>query len=48
MEVFTAHRVEIWSRRSLSVHVDGQLIGTTPVQFDVLPHALKVIAPSRP
>jgi diacylglycerol kinase (ATP) len=45
MEVFTAHRVEIWSRRSLSVHVDGQYIGTTPVQFDVLPRALKVIAP---
>jgi diacylglycerol kinase (ATP) len=45
MEMFTAKRVEIWSRRSLSVHVDGQLIGTTPVIFNVLPQALKVIAP---
>jgi diacylglycerol kinase (ATP) len=45
MEMFTAQRVEIRSRRGLSVHVDGQLIGTTPVRFDVLPHALKVIAP---
>jgi diacylglycerol kinase (ATP) len=45
MEMFTAQRVEIRSRRSLSVHVDGQLIGTTPVRFDVLPQALKVIAP---
>jgi diacylglycerol kinase (ATP) len=45
MEMFEANRVEIRSRRNLSVHVDGQLIGTTPVRFDVLPQALKVIAP---
>jgi diacylglycerol kinase (ATP) len=45
MEMFTAQGVEIRSRRGLSVHVDGQLIGTTPVRFEVLPQALKVIAP---
>ncbi len=45
MEMFTAKRVEIWSGRRLSVHVDGNLIGTTPVRFEVLPGALKVITP---
>jgi diacylglycerol kinase (ATP) len=44
MEMFAAQRVEIWSGRRLSVHVDGQPIGTTPVRFEVLPRALKVIA----
>jgi diacylglycerol kinase (ATP) len=46
MEMFTAQRIEIRSRRSLSVHVDGQIIGTTPVRLEVLPQALKVIASS--
>ena len=45
MEMFAAKRVEIRSVRSLSVHVDGQPIGTTPVRFEVLPQALKVIGP---
>jgi diacylglycerol kinase (ATP) len=44
MEVFMAKRVDITSARRLSVHVDGHPIGTTPVRFDVLPKALKVIA----
>jgi diacylglycerol kinase (ATP) len=43
MEMFAAQRVEISSGRRLSVHVDGHPIGTTPVRFDVLPKALKVI-----
>jgi diacylglycerol kinase (ATP) len=43
MEMFSAKRVEISSGRRLSVHVDGQPIGTTPVRFEVLPQALKVI-----
>jgi diacylglycerol kinase family enzyme len=41
--MFSAKRVEISSGRRLSVHVDGQPIGTTPVRFEVLPQALKVI-----
>ncbi len=45
MEMFSAERVEIWSGSRLSVHVDGHPIGTTPVRFDVLPKALKVITP---
>lgn len=43
MEMFTANRVEISSGKRLSVHVDGHPIGTTPVRFEVLPKALKVI-----
>jgi diacylglycerol kinase family enzyme len=37
--------VEISSAKRMSVHVDGHPIGTTPVRFDVLPRALKVITP---
>ena len=44
MEMFAAQRVEISSGARLSVHVDGHPIGTTPVRFEVLPRALKVIA----
>ncbi len=43
MEMFTVQSVEIWSGKRLSVHVDGHSIGTTPVRFEVLPKALKVI-----
>jgi diacylglycerol kinase (ATP) len=43
MEMFTAQSVEISSGRRLSVHVDGHPIGTTPVRFEVLPRALKVV-----
>jgi diacylglycerol kinase (ATP) len=45
MEMFTAKMMEVWSGTRLSVHVDGHPIGTTPVRFDVLPKALKVITP---
>jgi diacylglycerol kinase family enzyme len=44
MEMFTTQSVEVSSARRLSVHVDGHPIGTTPVRFEVLPKALKVIA----
>jgi diacylglycerol kinase (ATP) len=44
MEMFEAKKVEISSGKRLSVHVDGQPIGTTPVRFEVLPRALKVVA----
>jgi diacylglycerol kinase (ATP) len=46
MEMFTAQSVDISSRARLSVHVDGHPIGTTPVRFEVLPRALKVITAS--
>jgi diacylglycerol kinase (ATP) len=44
LEMFTAQSVEILSRRSLAVHVDGHPIGTTPVRFRALPKALRVVA----
>jgi diacylglycerol kinase (ATP) len=43
MEMFAAQRVEVSSGKRLSVHVDGHPIGTTPVRFEVLARALKVI-----
>jgi diacylglycerol kinase (ATP) len=43
LEMFTAQCVEVFSRRSLAVHVDGHPIGTTPVRFRALPRALRVV-----
>ncbi len=45
MEMFAAKSVEISSGKRLSVHVDGHPIGTTPVRFEVLSKALKVVTP---
>jgi diacylglycerol kinase (ATP) len=44
LEMFEGKTVEVSSAEPLSVHVDGHPIGTTPVQFRVLPKALKVVA----
>jgi YegS/Rv2252/BmrU family lipid kinase len=35
--------VEARRRRGLPVHADGALVGVTPVRFEVVPHALKVL-----
>jgi diacylglycerol kinase (ATP) len=43
-EVFEGKELEISSCKPLSVHVDGRLIGTTPMRFRVLPGALKVVS----
>jgi diacylglycerol kinase (ATP) len=40
--------VSIRSSSPLPVQADGDLIGTTPVDVEVLPGALRVIAPERP
>ncbi|MBV9392456.1 MAG: diacylglycerol kinase family lipid kinase [Verrucomicrobia bacterium] len=45
LERFEAATVEIVSKKPLAAHVDGVPIGSTPVQFKVLPGALKVIVP---
>jgi diacylglycerol kinase family enzyme len=42
--MFEGKTLEVSSSKPLSVHVDGQPIGTTPVRFGVLPKALKVVA----
>jgi len=44
LEMFEGKEFEVSSREALSVHVDGHLIGTTPMRFRVLPAALKVVA----
>ena len=44
LEMFEGKTLEVSSSKPLSVHVDGQPIGTTPVRFRVLPKALKVVA----
>jgi diacylglycerol kinase family enzyme len=44
LEMFEGQTLEVSSSKPLSVHVDGQPIGTTPVRFRVLPKALTVVA----
>jgi diacylglycerol kinase (ATP) len=47
IETFESHRLEVFSRNRLHVHVDGILIGTTPVRFGVRPGVLTVLVPPR-
>jgi diacylglycerol kinase family enzyme len=39
------HTVSIKSKRSVLVQVDGDVIGKTPVEIEVLPGALTVLVP---
>lgn len=41
----TARQVVVETARPLPVQVDGEPIGTTPIRFDVVPGALKVLVP---
>jgi len=45
IETFESRRLEVFSRTRLQVHVDGILIGTTPVRFGVRPGVLTVLVP---
>jgi diacylglycerol kinase (ATP) len=45
LEMFEAESIEVSSTVRLSIHVDGNPIGTTPVRFTIQKKALKVIAP---
>jgi diacylglycerol kinase (ATP) len=47
VETFECQRIEVFSRTRLQVHVDGILIGTTPVRFGVRPGVLTVLVPPR-
>lgn len=40
-----AGRVEIECRRPLAVHADGEVVGTTPAAFTLIPRGLRVIVP---
>jgi diacylglycerol kinase (ATP) len=44
VESLRARRIDVRTvRRSLPAHADGELLGQTPVAFDVVPHALRVV-----
>jgi diacylglycerol kinase (ATP) len=45
VDLYRARRVEIRTHRPLPVHVDGDCIGMTPVTFEVVPRALKLMVP---
>jgi len=47
IETFECRRIDVFSRTRLQVHVDGILIGTTPVRFGVRAGALGVLVPRR-
>ena len=38
-------RISVSARRQVHVHVDGEPIGYTPITFEVVPHALRVLVP---
>jgi diacylglycerol kinase family enzyme len=42
---FTARGVAVETDPPIEVEADGELIGRTPVQFDVRPQALRVLVP---
>lgn len=41
-----AERLSLRTRKPLQVHVDGDPIGTTPMEFQVIPRALRVMLPA--
>jgi len=45
VDLYRARRVEIRTHRPLPVHVDGDCIGNTPVTFEVVPRALRLMVP---
>jgi diacylglycerol kinase (ATP) len=46
VEIFECAWLEVTSTEKLQVHVDGHLVGTTPVRFGVRRNALTVVAPA--
>ena len=45
LRYFTARAVAVEADPSIEVQADGEIIGHTPAQFDVMPQALKVLVP---
>ncbi len=43
--MFRARRVEVWCDRDWPVLVDGELIGTPPITFEIVPGAVQIVAP---
>lgn len=48
VEMFRAARVRLESQPPLPVLVDGEVLGTTPAQFEILPGAIEFWAPPAP
>ena len=48
IETFNAAEMELSSPHSISVHIDGHPLGTTPIKLRALPRALRVFAPEHP
>jgi diacylglycerol kinase family enzyme len=40
-----ARQISIESDPLQPVHIDGEMVGTTPVKIDILPRAIRVLAP---
>jgi len=47
VERFRCRRVLLEANRSARVHGDGELLGESPAEFEILPRALRVMAPKR-
>jgi diacylglycerol kinase family enzyme len=42
---FQGKQIRIESDPPQPVHIDGEIVGTTPVEIDILPQAIRVLAP---
>ena len=45
VEMHRARKVELWCDRAWPVLVDGELVGTPPMTFEIVPRAVEVVAP---
>ena len=45
LRYFTAHAVAVESNPPIEVQADGEIIGHTPAQFEIMPQAMKVLLP---
>ena len=48
VEMFRARHIEIWCDRDWPVLVDGELVGTPPISFEIVPNAIEIMAPKKP
>ncbi len=46
LQYYQARTIEVACSQSLPVQVDGDMIGTTPMTFQIVPQALRVLLPS--
>ncbi|MGH9724493.1 MAG: diacylglycerol/lipid kinase family protein, partial [Candidatus Acidiferrales bacterium] len=47
IERFRVRSAKFRADRALKVHGDGELLGESPVEFEILPGAVRVMAPRR-